>query len=176
MKSNSDQSNVSETVNFVEFFAASSQFQALFDEGMGMVEETANYLDGSGRSQSRELSRPQALAYASESMRLTTRLMQIASWLLLQRALKNGELGVEEIRRDSNRIKLSKRPVDDTTTLIDELPVQLVALIHKSFDLQVRLQKIDTQFWSRVDEENDLPSGARDQQNKLQQAFGDFGA
>ena len=35
-----------------------------------------------------------ALSYASESMRLTTRLMQLASWLLLQRAVAEGELSV----------------------------------------------------------------------------------
>lgn len=172
MKLSSDKNKLSETVNFVEFFAASNQFQSLFNEGMALVEETANYLDGEGRVQSRELSRPQALAYASESMRLTTRLMQIASWLLLQRALKNGELGVEEIRRDSNRIKLSKRRVDDVTTLIEELPVKLIDLIHKSFDLQVRLQKIDKQFWVKVDEEPVQEAGVRHHFDRLEAAFG----
>lgn len=171
MKLSSDENRESATVNYVEFFAASNQFQSLFNEGMALVEETANYLDGEGRVESRELSRPQALAYASESMRLTTRLMQIASWLLLQRALKNGELGVEEIRRDSNRIKLSKRRVDDVTTLIEELPIKLIDLIHKSFDLQVRLQKIDKQFWIRLDEEGMPQSGARYQLDRLQSAF-----
>lgn len=171
MNSFNDKNKLSETVDFVEFFAASNQFQTLFNEGMALVEETANYLDGSGRTESRELSRAQALAYASESMRLTTRLMQIASWLLLQRALKNGELGVDEIKRDSNRIKLSKRRVDDVTTLIEELPVKLIDLIHKSFDLQVRLQKIDKQFWSKLDETPVQVHGARDQFSLLEAAF-----
>ncbi|NRA86685.1 MAG: DUF1465 family protein [Rhizobiales bacterium] len=174
MKLSNDKNRISETVNYVEFFAASNQFQSLFNEGMGLVEETANYLDGGGRVESRELSRPQALAYASESMRLTTRLMQIASWLLLQRALKNGELGVEEIKRDSNRIKLSKRSVNDVTTLIEELPAKLIDLIHKSFDLQVRLQKIDKRFWQSIDEHAPAQTGAREQFNKLKASFGDI--
>lgn len=172
MNFSNDKNELSETVDFVKFFAASNQFQTLFNEGMAMVEETANYLDGDGRTESRELSRPQALAYASESMRLTTRLMQIASWLLLQRALKNGELGVDEIKRDSNRIKLSKRRVDDVTTLIEELPVKLIDLIHKSFDLQVRLQKIDKQFWAKVEGHEAPTIGARDHFSKLEAAFG----
>ncbi|MCJ8324338.1 MAG: DUF1465 family protein [Rhizobiales bacterium] len=171
MNLSNDKNKFPETVNYVEFFAASNQFQSLFNEGMALVEETANYLDVDGRKQSRELSRPQALAYASESMRLTTRLMQIASWLLLQRALKNGELSVDEIKSDSNRIKLSKRRVDDVTTLIEELPVQLIDLIHKSFDMQVRLQKIDKQFWSKLDGEPIVQSGARDQLSRLEAAF-----
>ncbi|MBL1419453.1 MAG: DUF1465 family protein [Alphaproteobacteria bacterium] len=172
MKLSNDKNKLSETINFAEFFAASNQFQSLFNEGMALVEETANYLDGDGRVQSRELSRPQALAYASESMRLTTRLMQIASWLLLQRALKNGELGIDEIKRDSNRIKLSKRRVDDVTTLIEELPVKLIDLIHKSFDLQVRLQKIDRQFWAKFEQTSNQEIGVRNHFNKLEAAFG----
>ena len=59
---------------------------------MDLVGAAAAYLDGAGREQAQALPRPAALAYAVESMRLTTRLMQIASWLLLQRAVNEGEL------------------------------------------------------------------------------------
>jgi len=38
------------------------------------------------------LERSVSLTYATESMRLTTRLMQLASWLLLHRAVKEGEM------------------------------------------------------------------------------------
>ena len=75
------------TVDFMSRFTASEQFDKVFKEGMGLVEETANYLDGPGRQDARLLDRHGAVAYATESMRLTTRLMQLASWLLLQRAL-----------------------------------------------------------------------------------------
>ncbi|HVV34621.1 MAG TPA: DUF1465 family protein, partial [Vitreimonas sp.] len=64
-------------------FARSELFERTFKEGMAMVEETAAYLDGPGRAASKRLSRAAALAYAGESMRLTTRLMQVASWLLV---------------------------------------------------------------------------------------------
>ena len=73
-------------LSFASRHAGSEGFKALFKEGMGLVEAAASYLDGPGRQQSRALSRPVALAYATESMRLTTRLMQMASWLLLRRA------------------------------------------------------------------------------------------
>ena len=59
---------------------------------MTLVEDAAAYLDGAGREEAKALPRAEALAYAAESMRLTTRLMQIASWLLLQRAVNQGEM------------------------------------------------------------------------------------
>ena len=84
------------TVAFGDPFAMSRAFQALFDEGMALVEEAAAFLDGPGREQSRFLPRIVALTYSTESMRLTTRLMQIASWLLVYRAVSCGEMTMEE--------------------------------------------------------------------------------
>ena len=77
----------------VQDFAASELFERTFQEGMDLVEETAAYLDGGGRQESKLLSRNAALAYAGESMRLTTQLMQVASWLLVQRAVREGFRG-----------------------------------------------------------------------------------
>ena len=62
-------------------FTDSIMFDKTFDEGMALVEETARYLDGKGREEARVLPRKAAMLYAGESMRVTTRLMQAASWL-----------------------------------------------------------------------------------------------
>ena len=80
----------------VRDFVRSELFDRTFREGMELVEITAAYLDGEGRRDSKLLSRAGALAYAGESMRLTTRLMQVASWLLVQRAVREGELDPRE--------------------------------------------------------------------------------
>src|SRR5581483_9954144 len=85
-------------------FAKSELFQRTFQEGMDLVEETASYLDGSGRQASKLLSRSAALAYAAESMRLTTRLMQVASWLLVQRAVREGDMAAEAAQDASYRL------------------------------------------------------------------------
>src|SRR6266550_3227 len=72
--------SVKDAVVFGERVAASQAFADLFRDGMALVEQTAAYLDGPGRQEAKKLSRQAALAYATESMRLTTRLMQLASW------------------------------------------------------------------------------------------------
>src|SRR5258708_20021342 len=94
-------------VPFVHRLAASGAFKDLFREGMTLVEEAASYLDGAGREESRALPRPAALAYSTESMRLTTRLMQVASWLLLQRPVNEGELSSSQAHAQRVRFKLS---------------------------------------------------------------------
>src|SRR6202040_4373104 len=79
-------------------------FRSSVDEGMSLVEETARYLDGRGREESRVLPRKAALLYAGESMRVTTRLMQAASWLLIQRAVREGEMRAEDAAGERYRL------------------------------------------------------------------------
>src|ERR1700757_2178529 len=93
-------------VSFGERVANSQVFADLFRDGMALVEETASYLDGQGRRESKTLERMAALAYATESMRLTTRLMQLASWLLLHRAVKEGEMTLAQASKEKSKVKL----------------------------------------------------------------------
>ena len=92
------------TISFAGRAAASNQFKTLYSEGMGLVEETASYLDGSGRAASKVLPRMASVLYAAESMRLTTRLMQMASWLLLQRAVNNGEMSRDQVISEKSKV------------------------------------------------------------------------
>jgi regulator of CtrA degradation len=93
-------------VSFGARLAASQNFSRLFRDGMKLVEDTAAYLDGPGRRESKLLDRAASLAYATESMRLTTRLMQLASWLLLHRAVNEGEMSLAQANKERMRIKL----------------------------------------------------------------------
>src|SRR3989442_9310394 len=99
--------SLNEAVSFGERLASSQAFTDLFRDGMALVEETAAYLDGPGRKESKKLERGAALAYATESMRLTTRLMQLASWLLLHRAVKEGEMSLAQANKEKAKVKLA---------------------------------------------------------------------
>jgi len=131
------------TVDFLSRFATSEQFDKLFREGMGLVEETADYLDGPGRQDARLLDRHGAVAYATESMRLTTRLMQIASWLLMQRAIGAGEMGPDEMRKEKHRISLGDEGRGATLKGAGQLPQGLLDLVDRSLSLHQRVHKLD---------------------------------
>ena len=129
-------------VSFGEKLASSQAFATLFREGMSLVEETAGYLDGPGRLESTQLPRSAALAYATESMRLTTRLMQLASWLLLHRAVKEGEMSLAQANKEKNKVRLSSADTHDRTNLA-LLPDKLRALIDRSVSLQNQVRRLD---------------------------------
>jgi len=129
-------------VSFAERLANSQAFADLFRDGMALVEETATYLDGPGRQESKTLARTSALAYATESMRLTTRLMQLASWLLLHRAVKEGEMSLAQANKEKAKVKLSATDRHDTNNL-ELVPQKLRALIERSQALQSKIRRLD---------------------------------
>jgi regulator of CtrA degradation len=133
---------VNGTVSFGEKLATSPVFSALFSDGMALVEETAAYLDGPGRLESKRLERSGALAYATESMRLTTRLMQLASWLLLHRAVKEGEMSLAQASREKAKVKLSALEHNDEHNL-KLVPERLRALVQRSKVLQRAVRRLD---------------------------------
>ncbi len=163
----------SEPVRFVEKFTSSTQFKAVFDEGMALVEETAAYLDGDGRSESRSLPRLASLGYATESMRLTTRLMQLASWLLLQRAVNDGDLTPDEARSEKHKVRLRVVSEKSSSSEYDELPANLRALVERSFKLHARVVAIDRMIAADTGALKSNPSSeVHSQLNQLANAFG----
>jgi regulator of CtrA degradation len=160
------------TVSFGAEFARSEQFKAVFREGMALVEAAAAYLDGDGRKEARELQPPHSLAYATESMRLTTRLMQLASWLLIRRAVTEGELTPEQAVEEQRKIKL---PVEDSRPArdLEGLPERLRTLIEESVTLQEHVVRLD----QMMDFKQPEPEGAHHpvgaQFSRLRAAFGD---
>jgi regulator of CtrA degradation len=135
-------------VPFGERLAASQNFSQLFRDGMKLVEETAAYLDGPGRQESKKLDRSTSLAYATESMRLTTRLMQLASWLLLHRAVNEGEMSLAQANKERMKVKLSseERPEDEAI----RLPERLGDLIVRSKKLQDQVRRLDATIHAPV--------------------------
>ncbi|MBD1547294.1 DUF1465 family protein [Roseibium aggregatum] len=167
-----------EMVHIANRLASSDNFQSLFEEGMSLVEETALYLDGDGRAEAKLLPRPASLAYATESMRLTTRLMQLASWLLLQRAVNEGEMSREQAGSDKNRVRLEKlsSPVDSPSWA--DMPETLRDLVSRSVRLQERIVHLDQMLYRKSDQNDadETPSNPVEAHlNKLHAAFGKMG-
>jgi len=157
-------------VSFSERLASSQVFATLFRDGMALVEETASYLDGAGRQESKKLERGAGLVYATESMRLTTRLMQLASWLLLHRAVKEGEMTLTQANREKTKVKLSAAdPGPDE--MIEKLPQQLQDLIARSMALQGKVRRLDATIHSAPAERAPIGNPLVPQLNRLKAAF-----
>src|SRR5215471_16106407 len=161
------------TVSFGAKFAQSDQFRTVFREGMALVEAAATYLDGDGRKEARKLQPPHSLAYATESMRLTTRLMQLASWLLIRRAVSEGELTLEQALAEQRKIKLPAKGGEQPSRDFKVLPPRLKELIEQSVKLQERIVRLDQMLGlEQVPVPKDADHPLSTQLSRLRAAFG----
>lgn len=162
-------------ISFAERLAGSQQFFALFNEGMQLVADATAYLDGEGRAAAKRLPRAAAAGYAIESMRLTTRLIQMAAWLLLQRAVNEGELTKTEAAAEKLRIRLGEHDSVSSGDVLALLPARLCALIESSRRLEARLIHLDASLYQksskRRSREKFVPNPVGCQIERLEGAF-----
>src|SRR5262249_12120030 len=132
---------------------------------------TAAYLDGFGRKEARLLPRPVSVLYSTESMRLTTRLLELASWLMIGRAQKEGEITVQEARSKRERVKLRPSARPSHIKGFADLPQGLQRLIEESHALNDRIMRLDRAIEVVAAEAvgADNPVGA--QVTRLEEAF-----
>jgi regulator of CtrA degradation len=149
-------------------FARSSLFDRTFHDGMALVEETSAYLDGPGRQEARMLSRTAAVSYACQSLALTTCLMQASSWLLLQKAVRDGDMDAEQACKE--HFRLSDRQWQALAPASDDLPAALTALLDRAGRLYTQLVQLDARLYrDSAQTRQDHPVLV--QQDRLQQVF-----
>jgi regulator of CtrA degradation len=113
---------------------------SLYVEAMVLADEARAYFDSSGRDDRLALDPMVRVGFACESLKVTTRLMQIIAWLLTRRAVAAGELSKAEAGTPERRI--GDAPESDAAVL-ESLPEPALALIRSSQDLYDRIRRID---------------------------------
>jgi regulator of CtrA degradation len=149
-------------------FTGSALFEKTFEEGMSLVEETARYLDGRGRQESKDLPRKIAMLYAGESMRVTTRLMQAASWLLVQRAVHDGDMDAKDAAGERYRLGSREICLGGNNDGIDQLPLTLQDLLGRSDNLYRRIARLDDVLFRGAP----AAPGVKAHFDRLERAFG----
>lgn len=144
--------NSANTIKLAERRVFSPSFKPLYNEGMGLVEEAAEYLDGQGRAAAKHLSRLGATLYAAESMRLTTRLMQVASWLLLQRAANSGEMTRDQVAAEKAKVRLDTPSAEENAPGWEELPAAFSSLVTRSLRLEALVRRMDEEVYGEFKE------------------------
>lgn len=147
-------------VSLAERRIFSSSFKPLYNEGMALVEQAAEYLDGEGRTEAKRLSRVAATLYAAESMRLTTRLMQVASWLLLQRAANSGEMTRDQVASEKSKVRLDTASAHEDAPGWAELPARFRDIVMRSLSLQALVRRMDEEIYGPSNV-TALPTAAR---------------
>src|SRR3546814_12159144 len=93
---------------------------------MVLADEARSYFDRGGLEDREAMSPADRVAFSCESLKVTTRLMHVQSWLLLRRAADAGDLRPEELPQPARRlVDASDTDSDALAALPDRPPLTL---------------------------------------------------
>jgi regulator of CtrA degradation len=118
-------------------------FSGPYDEAMTLLVEARDYLSAREGGERHSPDAEGRLVMNREAMRVTSRLTQVMAWLLLQRAVHEGEIDSNEAMRPENRL-------DGHSVCLfqadDRLPGRLNQLLDRSYRLYTRIDRLDKQM------------------------------
>ncbi|MEA3018119.1 MAG: regulator of CtrA degradation [Sphingomonadales bacterium] len=113
---------------------------SLYVEAMVLADEARAYFDSAGRDERLGLDPVLRIGFACESLKVTTRLMQVVAWLMTRRAVAAGDLPATAAHSAERR--LGDAPESDEA-LLPRLPAAAADLVRASRDLYDRVRRID---------------------------------
>ncbi len=115
----------------------------LYDEALALLLDARSYLAGAGVAQRDALPIGDQLAFARESLRMTSRLSQAMAWVMSRRAVLAGEITVIEGRGTEHRLGNYRVCVADDHGQLAGLPADFCALWGRSFELFRRIARLE---------------------------------
>ena len=125
-------------------------FTHTYDETLALIIEARDYMALWIRHGNHSTYRIGGLRFSCEALRVTSRLTQVMAWLMIQRAVLEGELSPEDSISETHR--LAGHDICLTTEGIDDpaLPLELRILMDRSYRLYRRIARLDEMAMSRT--------------------------
>ncbi len=117
----------------------------LYTEAMLLADEARGYFDSEGQDERAALDPVLRVAYSCESLRITTRLMHVVSWLLVRKAVAAGEMTEAEGEAPERRLGRAGDTEIEPERL-RQLPPRTIELVASSRDLYARVKRLDDQL------------------------------
>jgi len=136
---------------------ATTFFGRTYEEALDLVRQTRDYLRDFGAYECALLDRIAGLAYSAESSRITARLTNLMAWLLLQRAVHQGEISALEARAEAPELGRIKVCLEPACIEVERLPARLAELLDQSERLYRRVMRLDEMIRRDVPETAGAP-------------------
>lgn len=125
-------------------------FRKTYDEAFDLMVEARNYMTHEDRPERLRAGANTGLRMSCEAMRVTSRLTQVMAWLMMQRAVHEGEVDVAEALAEANRLSGGEVCLDESFTADQALPGNLRSLLDRSFRLYQRIARLEGQMVGRL--------------------------
>lgn len=146
--------------------------EGLYFEAMTLADAARDYFDREGNDERAGLDAVSRVSFSCESLKVTTRLMHVVSWLLVRKAIQAGELSEAAAMAPDRRLPRGDvaAPADDDPTRLLRLPPRARHIVENSRDLYDRVRRFDAQLDAAATN-REGPTGARALLGRLQDAL-----
>lgn len=115
-----------------------------YREAMDLTQAVADYLEREkGKGKVQRLTVDTEVYFASESMRVSTCLMQVMSWFLIQKGVAAGEMTREKAAGEKFRLGSQDVCLAHVDTSKGNLPDKLVIYLQKAQDLYRQVSRME---------------------------------
>lgn len=130
--------------------ASPTYFRRTYDETLDLMVEARNYIAYVERRERQRADAMNGLRMSCEAMRVTSRLTQVMAWLMMQRAVHDGEMTPDEALAEANRLSGADVCLDDSFSGDIALPRGLRSLLERSFSLYQRIARLEDRMVGRL--------------------------
>ncbi len=130
----------------------SAVLEVTYNEVMTLVSRTADFVGAVKNGSAPGFDLGAGAAYTVESMRHTTRLMQVMAWLLTQRAVESGEMSAEEAQEPKYRLGAPDICLAHPVAGTELLPTRFREMMSQSEQIYRRIKRIAEQMERPVHE------------------------
>ena len=125
-------------------------FTRTYDEALDLIVEARNYMVYNRPTARRVRPSGDNLRLSCEALRVTSRLTQVMAWLMLQRAVQDGEISPQEACDEKNRLSGQSVCLDDGGVEDTDIPAGLRSLLSRSLNLYQRISRLEEMVVARV--------------------------
>lgn len=162
--------NADNTLILMDNQAYAAVFAKTYSKGMFLIERASAYIDGPGKRLLHDLDESSLYLYTCEAGAISTRLMQIASWLLLFRAWLEKDMPIQRIKDEKAKISLLTPSQYKTNLLWSKMPEAFKILVEDSLVLEAQLRNLD-KLVSQAFDGGEHDNSVHEQQRRLCASF-----
>jgi regulator of CtrA degradation len=121
-------------------------FRGPFEETMALLVEARTFMMETEWRDRQKVDGVKGLLITNETFRLTSRLTQVMSWLMFQRAVHDGEISAEYAMEEQFRLSEHDVCLDTSHSNDAVISRDLRSLLNRSHQLFLRIERLESMF------------------------------
>jgi regulator of CtrA degradation len=123
----------------------------LYNQATAIADESRRYFSGHSKTDRAALGAIDRVLYTAESLRISTRLMHVISWVMIRKAVANGEMSLEESLSARHRLDDIELCRGSDPRDLRKLPRSVIILSHQSLKIYQRALRLQDSLLDQLD-------------------------